>query len=70
MTRNGVTQEQAVFGRTLNFTELANRDDDEVLMSVLGSHGVARKASQIRTAAKMMLLERDATEKVRRAMLR
>ena len=70
MTRNGMTPEQAVFGRSLKFTEVTNRDDDEILMGVLGSHGLAWKASQIRTAAKIMLLERDVTEKVRRAMLR
>ena len=69
ITRNGITAEQAVFGRSLKFTESANRDDDEVLMGVLSHDGVAWKAQQIRTAAKMMLLQRDAMEKVRRAML-
>ena len=70
MTRNGMTPEQAVFGRSLRFTQLCNNDDDQVLMSVLGSHGMAWKASQIRTAAKIMLLSNDAMDKVRRAMLR
>ena len=70
MSRNGMTPEQAVFGRSLKFTELSNTDDDEVMMSVLGSHGLAWKASQIRTAAKVMLLRNDALDKVRRAMLR
>ena len=70
MTRNGMTPEQAVFGRSLRFTELSNTDDDQVLMSVLGNHGLAWKASQIRTAAKVMLLSNDALDKVRRAMLR
>ena len=64
------TPEQAVFGRSLKFTEVTNRDDDEVMMGVLGRHGFAWKASQVRTAAKMALLERDVTVKVRRAMLR
>ena len=70
MTRNGMTPEQAVFGRSLAFGEQANRDDDEVVMSSLGSHGVQWKATQIRSAARMALIQRDATEKVRRAMLR
>ena len=70
MSRSDMTPEQAVFGRSLKFTEVANRDDDEVLMGVLGNHGLAWKASQIRTAAKILLLERDVTEKIRRAMLR
>ena len=70
MARNGTTPEQAVFGRSLRFTEATNADDDEVLMGVLGRHGVAWKASQIRTAARMALLERDVTDKVRRARLR
>ena len=70
MTRNGMTPEQAVFGRSLRFTELSNIYDDQVLMSVLGNHGLAWKASQIRTAAKVMLLSNDALDKVRRAMLR
>ena len=65
-----MTPEQAVFGRSLNCTEVTNRDDDETFMGVLGRHGVAWKASQIRTAAKIALLERDVSEKVRRAMLR
>ena len=55
MTRNGPTPEQAVFGRSLKFTELSETDDDQV-MNVLGSHGMAWKASQIRTAAKIQLL--------------
>ncbi len=29
MSRNGVTPEQAVFGRSLRWTESANKDDDE-----------------------------------------
>ena len=39
------------------------------MMGVLGSHGVAWKAQQIRIAAKLLLLERDAME-VRRATLK
>ena len=71
MTRNGLTAEQAVFGRSLRFTELSAVDDgDDVLVSVLGAHGPAWRASQIRTAAKLHLLQGDASDKVRRAMLR
>ena len=70
MTRNGLTAEQAVFGRSLRFTELGTVDDgDEVLVSVLGPYGPAWRAAQIRTAAKMHLLQGDASDKVRRAML-
>ena len=64
-----MTPEQAVFGRSLRFTEQAIRDDDEIMMQVLGAEGPAWKAQQIRVAAKMMLLEQDACAKVRRAML-
>ena len=71
MTRNGLTAEQAVFGRSLRFTELSTVDDgDDVLVSVLGASGPAWRASQIRTAAKLHLLQGDASDKVRRAMLR
>ena len=71
MTRNGLTADQAVFGRSLRFTELSTVDDgDDVLVSVLGTNGPAWRASQIRTAAKMHLLQGDASDKVRRAMLR
>ena len=60
-----------MFGRSLRFTELSNVDDgDEVLVSVLGAHGPAWRASQIRTAAKLHLLQGGACDKVRRAMLR
>eukprot|EP00959_Pyramimonas_sp_CCMP1952_P311783 6524833-Pyramimonas_sp.AAC.1 len=65
-----MTPEQAVFGRILNFTEVTYRDDDEVRMSVLGAKAIVWRSPQVRTAAKMMLLERDATDKVRRALLR
>ena len=41
MTRNGMTPEQAVFGRSLRFTEQAIRDDDEIMMQVLGAEGPA-----------------------------
>ena len=71
MTRNGLTAEQAVFGRGQRFTELSTVDDgDEVLVSALGAQGLAWRASQIRAAAKLHLLQGDSSDKVRRAMLR
>ena len=70
MTRNGMTPEQAVFGRSLRWFESANRDDDEVLLAVLGSDGDAWLAAQIRAAARVALISKDASDKVRRAMLR
>ena len=52
MSRNGLTAEQAVFGRSLRFTELSTVDDGvEVWVSVLGAYGPAWRASQIRTTA-------------------
>ena len=72
MTRNGLTAEQAVFGRSLRFTEMNTTDDcdDDILVGVLGAQGPAWRAQQIRSAAKLHLLRGDASEKVRRAMLR
>ena len=70
ITRNGLTPEQAVFGRSLRWTESANADEDEYLLAALGSDGAAWKASQMRSAARIALLERDACDKVRRAMMR
>ena len=70
ITRNGITAEQAVFGRKLRLGESCNTDDDHVLMSVLGSDGPAWLDAQMRTAARIAMLSRDCSEKVRRAMLR
>ena len=45
MTRNGLTAEQAVFGRSLRFMELSTVDHgDDVLVCVLGAHGAAWRA--------------------------
>ena len=68
MSRNGITPEQAVFGRSLKLTELSNTDDDQILVSVPESHGLAFKASWIRTAANIKLLQRDVMDKLRRAI--
>jgi len=70
LTRNGLTPEQAVFGRALRWTESNNKDDDEVLMAALGTDGEAWKAAQIRSAAKIAMISKDASDKVRRAMMR
>ena len=59
-----------MFGRSLRWTESANADEDEYLLAALGSDGAAWKASQMRSAARIALLERDACDKVRRAMMR
>ena len=70
MSRHGLTAEQAVFGRSPRFTELSTEDDgDDVLVSVLGANGPTWRASQIRTVAKMHLLQGDASDMVRRAIL-
>ena len=71
LTRNGLTAEQAVFGRSLRFTEQNTTDDTEdILVGVLGNSGPAWRAQQIRSAAKLHLIRGDATEKIRKAMLR
>ena len=70
ITRNGITAEQAVFGRKLRWAESCNTDDDHILMSVLGSDGPAWLDAQMRTSARIVMLQRDCSEKVRRAMLR
>lgn len=71
MTRNGSTAEEAVIGRSLRFTELSTVDDgDVVLVAVLRAHGPAWRASQIRAAAILHVLQSDASDNVRRAMLR
>ncbi len=70
MTRNGFTPEQAVFGRALRWTENQNRDDGDDSLAALGSSGEAWLSSQIRTSAKMALVGRDASDKLRRAAIR
>ena len=47
-----------------------NRDDDEFSLAALDSYGEAWLSAQIRTAAKIAILQRDAQDKLRRAMLR
>ena len=70
MTRNGVTSEMAVFGRGLRWSESANKDGDEILMSVLDADGPAWLDAQERAAAKIAMIGRDASDKIRRAMMR
>ena len=71
MTRNGLTPEQAVFGRALRWPGVAGTaDENEIPLASLGTEGEAWLASQIRAAARMALLSRDASDKIRRATLR
>jgi len=70
MTRNGISPEQAVFGRPLRWTESSNKDDEEIMMSALGADGEAWKSAQIRSAARISLINRDASDKIRRALMR
>ena len=71
MTRNGMTPEQAVFGRALRWPCAAGTsDEDEIPLGALGTDGEAWLAAQIRAAARMALLSRDASDKIRRATLR
>ena len=65
-----MSPEQGVFGKSLRWTEFGTNDDDECPLAALGADGEAWKTSQIRAAAKMALLSRDASDKLRRAMLR
>ena len=65
LTRNGVTPEVAVFGRMLRWPGTVNTDDDQFLLSVFGSDGGAWEATQMRIAAKIALLQRDVSEKLR-----
>ena len=71
LTRNGLTPEQAVFGRALRWPGVAGTaDEDELPLASLGTEGEVWLAAQIRAAARMALLSRDASDKVRRAVLR
>jgi len=70
LTRHGLTPEQAVFGRSLRWFESENRDDGDVLLAALGSDGEAWMAAQIRAAARIALISKDASDKVRQAMMR
>ena len=70
LTRNGMSPEQAVFGRSLRWPLVGTTDEDEIPLAALGTDGEAWLASQIRAAARMALLSRDASDKIRRATLR
>ena len=45
-------------------------DEDEIPLAALGTDGEAWLAAQIRATARMALLSRDASDKIRRATLR
>ena len=66
-----MTPEQAVFGRALCWPCAAGTaDEDEILLAALGTDGEAWLAAQTRAAARMALLSRGASDKIRRATLR
>ena len=69
VTRNGMTPEQAVFGQSLRWPTL-NRDDGGEPLVARGAEGEAYRTMQLRAAAKIALLSRDASDKMRRAVLR
>ena len=50
------------FGRSLRCTESGTNDDEDCPLAALGADGAVWKTSQIRAAAKMTLLSRDAPE--------
>ena len=70
LTRNGMSPEQAVFGRSLRWPLVGTTDEDDIPLAALGTDGEAWLASQIRAAVRMALLSRDASDKIRRATLR
>ena len=65
-----MSPEQAVFGRSLRWPQIGTTDEDEIPLAALGTDGEAWLASQICAAARMALLSRDASDKIRRATLR
>ncbi len=60
----------AVFGRGLRWSETANKDDDQIMLSVLDADGPAWLDAQVRAAARIAMINRDASDKIRRAMMR
>jgi len=70
MTRNGMTPEQAVFGKSLRWFNAATQDDNDTMLAALGSDGEAWLAAQIRATARIALISGDACQKVRQAMMR
>ena len=70
MTRNGMTAEQAVFGRCLKWFPSDNQDDDQVMLAALGSDGEAWLQAQMRATARIALISKDASDKARQAMMR
>ncbi len=55
---------------TISSLAVGTTDEDEIPLAALGTEGEAWLASQIRAAARMALLSRDASDKIRRATLR
>ncbi len=70
LTRNGMSPEQAAFGKCLRWPESVNKDDDKYALAALGSDGEAWLSSQIRATARMAMVARDANDKLRRALIR
>lgn len=68
MTRNGSTPGMAVFGRALRWPN--NTDDANYELAALGADGEAWKMRQLRSADKVAMVERDASEKLKRSMVR
>ena len=66
-----MTPEQAVFGRALRWPcAVGTADEDEIPLAALGTYRDTWLAAQIRAAARMALLSKDASDKIRRATLR
>ena len=71
LTRGGLCPEQAVFGRPLRWSEQMLKDDDDPGVAILGlQDGEAYLSSQCRIAARVALIEADASAKLKRAAMR
>ena len=70
MARNGMTPEQMVFGRCLRWYPSDDDEDDHVMLAALGSDGAASLQAQMRATARIALISKDASDKVRQAMMR
>ena len=71
ITRNGVSPEQAVYGRPLRWADEMIKDDDDPGIAVLGrKDGEAWLSTQARVAARMAIIEADASDKLKRAAVR
>ena len=71
LTRGGLCPEQAVFGRPLRWSEQMLKGDDDPGVAILGlQDDEAYLASQCRVAARVALIEMDASAKLKRAAMR